>query len=1039
MIKKLLYSIIFILVIFLSVDKVYAYTYDTNISGLNPYYDITSLSISNNKLTIKGWAYVDEKDNGKFNNNSIEFSPQYTVFIKDNNDNTITSGSYYKNDNSIPTNPFSLTCILFTDNDGTGGSANSGQDCMNYNTSKNYNARNTMIEKNVNQTPYKNRYYDGIDFKITMDISSLQHSTEYHLELQMKLGDYYSNSVPLLIYQDRIHNNSEATKIETKNVTDWIKITSNLALMQNGNIKYNNSASIQSYCHFVHNGNYQYSRIKEELEISTNDVKYYYYELMMSKGAYHGDCSTITNSLLYKTSPSDYKVYAHAGWLQPTGNTGLIIEKRNPCIEGTETETAVEYAINNPGVCCYKIPETCCGNKVYIEELYNLNPNHFLFSSNYCCNTDGIYQINSYDLYKGKNFYSFYHYFNNELESYKMPYWQSIDNTKFYSHNYISNICDKSEWAGKICPSGTTKDEDSTILSMQYVNHNSTSRTIKHDVYMYLENDKVTKDEIGINYFIDADFEDYLRENKSSEFKNINYKDYALNNKHFKITINSVSKVNNTKTNGKYKYKISFSIDITSLSESKYSAKGYYFLPVKLWYCEKEIEEETPPSCSDNTYFNEHKYECCLENPTKEGCACETTSDEVCYTYLETSDCNKESNATYNYGTKTNTLTNGTETITEEIKFNNYPTLTKMKNKTLKAGTGFEYDIDVTHDITMERHYSSAYSGSTTIYCYYSGCSSAKKQSVDNFYSGVDRVLTTDISEIQNLQYNFDGISSEEIYDISMTNGGNRTNLKNDSIRFCESVYNSYTDSWDTTCSSYYSYPSKVLYRYNYKLNLKEKYILKLHNATEESQNILNRKPSNEELKNYLEGGKKFYTSLRSSKGIYGINISLVNTNNKGLTGLLNETEKFTCQYEIVSGIKNTKTTDSDFYFRQISLTTPFPNNRIIGSNWNKYCSDGENCTYITYNEDNTQKGSNVYSNEPLYEITLTPSIIKQVKDYSKDMDNDYSWKNMTTYANNDYALTSNFFNTTGEQHVNWGTNLKFKTNFDRKIKIGDF
>jgi len=191
-----------------------------------------------------------------------------------------------------------------------------------------------------------------------------------------------------LIYQDRIHNNSEVTKIETKNVTDWVKITSNLALMQNGNIKYNNSASIQSYCHFVHNGNYQYSEIKEETEISTNDVKYYYYELMMSKRAYHGDCSTITNSLLYKTNPNNFFVYAHAGWLQPTGNTGLIIEKRNPCIEGTETETAVEYAINNPGVCCYEIPETCCGNKVYIEELYNLNPNHFLFSSNYCCNTD---------------------------------------------------------------------------------------------------------------------------------------------------------------------------------------------------------------------------------------------------------------------------------------------------------------------------------------------------------------------------------------------------------------------------------------------------------------------------------------------------------------------------------------------------------------------------------------------------------------------------------------------------------------------------
>lgn len=67
-----------------------------------------------------------------------------------------------------------------------------------------------------------------------------------------------------------------------------------------------------------------------------------------------------------------------------------------------------------------------------------------------------------------------------------------------------------------------------------------------------------------------------------------------------------------------------------------------------------------------------------------------------------------------------------------------------------------------------------------------------------------------------------------------------------------------------------------------------------------------------------------------------------------------------------------------DLVFRPISLSNPFPgqngNGRSMGSPW----TDDLKKTYIT-------NRSNVYSKKPLYSITLTPSTIKQIRDYNKD------------------------------------------------------
>ena len=76
-----------------------------------------------------------------------------------------------------------------------------------------------------------------------------------------------------------------------------------------------------------------------------------------------------------------------------------------------------------------------------------------------------------------------------------------------------------------------------------------------------------------------------------------------------------------------------------------------------------------------------------------------------------------------------------------------------------------------------------------------------------------------------------------------------------------------------------------------------------------------------------------------------------------------------------------------DLVFRPISLSNPFPGQngkgRSMGSPW----TDDLKKTYITNRSD-------VYSKKPLYSITLTPSSIKQIRDYNKK--NSYDDFNLT-------------------------------------------
>ena len=90
-----------------------------------------------------------------------------------------------------------------------------------------------------------------------------------------------------------------------------------------------------------------------------------------------------------------------------------------------------------------------------------------------------------------------------------------------------------------------------------------------------------------------------------------------------------------------------------------------------------------------------------------------------------------------------------------------------------------------------------------------------------------------------------------------------------------------------------------------------------------------------------------------------------------------------------------------DLVFRPISLSNPFPGQngkgRSMGSPW----TDDLKKTYITNRSD-------VYSKKPLYSITLTPSSIKQIRDYNKKN----SYDDFNLICSNGEACYSDFIRT---------------------------
>ena len=113
---------------------------------------------------------------------------------------------------------------------------------------------------------------------------------------------------------------------------------------------------------------------------------------------------------------------------------------------------------------------------------------------------------------------------------------------------------------------------------------------------------------------------------------------------------------------------------------------------------------------------------------------------------------------------------------------------------------------------------------------------------------------------------------------------------------------------------------------------------------------------------------------------------------------------KIYCDYEITNGIvpdkfepsKPNEASGVTLIYRPIDLYDPFPgidgNGRDTGTNWcDSNSCNNKNSTvekYILNNRDVI--GDNVYTLEPMYSFTLTPTIINQIREYNKDNAYDY-------------------------------------------------
>lgn len=127
----------------------------------------------------------------------------------------------------------------------------------------------------------------------------------------------------------------------------------------------------------------------------------------------------------------------------------------------------------------------------------------------------------------------------------------------------------------------------------------------------------------------------------------------------------------------------------------------------------------------------------------------------------------------------------------------------------------------------------------------------------------------------------------------------------------------------------------------------------------------------------------------------------------------------YTCNFNAVEGKGNP---NINVIFRQISLNNPFPgkdgDGREVGANWGHgedYTPNNNTVNSIIKNNRGVETDKIYRELDPLYKITLTPALIKQIRQYNKDNDYDDIGKLKCTADGN--KCTSQFIRSTFAQH----------------------
>lgn len=482
--------------------------------------------------------------------------------------------------------------------------------------------------------------------------------------------------------------------------------------------------------------------------------------------------------------------------------------------------------------------------------------------------------------------------------------------------------------------------------------------------------------------------------------------------------------------------------------------------------CENNCNYAT--HCSTDDKFNSNYSCCCSLNPADARCNVPDWGNYPEPSYgLKCDLTPSNSNITDHVIAKG--TTSSTNYITNEyISFNSYKTLDHMKTHLIQAGTGFIYDLDVIHRVEKEvtkNNYS---------YCELS-YNDAVKEAQFEINGYLDFNNTAKIIDTSNY-FKFDSIESDDNYTGVSTvtpilPNGTIVGNYNIEYKYCYACPPSPFPCCDCIDGTF-EYDKVKTYDYKYTIHLQNKYINKYQNndpTNHDDDNIVTFKTTSNET-SYIEGENKFYTKITTKTGIYDFNIKLEGAS--GVTGNLSTVNNgFACQFGVKNEIKENssecvtlpcppdKIKDGrSFVFRQISLSDPFPNNRVLKdtNNWYKYYNSTTGAAnYITHSGENDnygslddEKGSGIYTEEPMYQVTLDSELIKQIKKYNESKDYNYGWENMTDYDFDNVDSTSNFLSGKGSvscynhdtcDKIEWNGKLSKISDTERQNKVGDF
>lgn len=491
-------------------------------------------------------------------------------------------------------------------------------------------------------------------------------------------------------------------------------------------------------------------------------------------------------------------------------------------------------------------------------------------------------------------------------------------------------------------------------------------------------------------------------------------------------------------------------------------------------YCCKKEELKNDPRCICKTISDVQK------NPSV---CCEVTKDnnsmtnndkwkKVCKDEISSQNLScKASNSSTSYKDPKRGITDKIEII---------PSADGIIDKVI-AGQGFNYDLTIINTTTVKGNRSELNAG----YSDYNKLKNAVDKYNSKYENIVKDINNTKLNNFNNQIINFNLGDNQTLFSYDLKTAVDKYNSK-----YENKINNNIMEPIYIPVKNYYYYlqqkcnrdmcwnePVYVTVNIFDTAEVKNTYTIKPYmyyisinkdnkegtdaKARSNKEGVYATKEKNyENDKRYVQGGRLVYTKTTDKSGIHSFNISI---KNGGITGKIDATgdDAYTCEYNVLNCIREGKCINSTkpYYFRPISLSTPFPNNRLkqnkVGSNWTGNTSDNKKTKIQKYI---TEKGDSVYGKTPLYSIKLDSETISMIKNYnrSKETKNGYlDWDSMLGTEYNEFYRQSSMLNclatgnncSSGLRQIdsdkitlpNESLRPEYNTTNIRKTRIGDF